>query len=222
MTRHTKKRYAARGGRALSFRMVLLAGLGVVALSARPAEARLIDLHAGARAGGIVGWGSTANTPDFFDKTKGGAMGIEVGAKLLVFDLSASFLQVLNGDGRVGTLSQLMLSFEFDVPVGRDRFQNGKSRNIIRPALGFGVGVGTPGPVSPPLNNAQVSDKGIVSQLELDYEHFLNPFMGIGVEGDYGYHYFLGGEANPVLKSTDHSSGYHMAALATFTFHLGY
>jgi hypothetical protein len=58
-----------------------------------------------------------------------------------------------------------------------------------------------------------------VSRFRLAYEYFLNQFMGIGLEGDFGYHYLLGGQA---VNSPDHSSGYHLVGLGTFTFHLGY
>ena len=48
----------------------------------------------------------------------------------------------------------------------------------------------------------------------------LNPYMGVGAQGDFGYHYLLGGEA--VNMTQDHSAGYHVIGLATFTFHLGF
>ena len=44
--------------------------------------------------------------------------------------------------------------------------------------------------------------------------------MGVGAQADFGYHYLLGGEA--VNNTQDHSSGYHVIGLATFTFHLGF
>jgi hypothetical protein len=203
--------------------LAVVAVVGALLVEGR-AEARLIDLHAGLRGGGITGWGDTKSTPDFFDKTKGPGLGFDLGVKLLVFDLSANFLQVFDGSGRVGTLTQLLLSFVIDVPVGYQTFRNtGKKRNIVRPALGAGVAFGTPGPVHPPLSNDQVSDKGLVTQMGVAYEHFLNPFMGVGVEGDFGYHYFVGGGASATANDVrDHSSGYHLAGFATFTFHLGY
>jgi hypothetical protein len=191
----------------------------VMAGGAGAAEARWFDLHAGIRAGGIVGWGTQSNTPDFFDKTSGGAAGFELGAKLLVFDVSANFLQVLNSDGRVGTLTQFLAGVKIDVPVGRAKMPDGKSRNIIRPGLVGGFGLGTPGPVHPPLSNDQISDKGVVSQAEIAWEYFLNPFVAVGLEGDAGYHYFLGGQV--VTNNADHSSGYHLIGLGTLTFHLG-
>jgi hypothetical protein len=204
----------------LSGRQVLVAA-AVLAMAgtAGRAEARVFDLRAGVRAGGIDGWGSSSTTPDFFNHTSGGAAGFELGARLLIFDVSANFLQVLNSNGRVGTLTQLLGGIQIDVPVGQAKLPNGKSQNIFRPGFVAGFGFGTAGPVHPPLDNAQVSDKGIVSQIEIGYEHFLGPFLGIGVEGDLGWHYFLGGQV--INSSLDYSSGPHVIGLGTLTFHLG-
>jgi hypothetical protein len=184
------------------------------------ADARLVDLHAGLRGGALVGWGSDSSTPDFFDKTRGGVLGFEMGVKLLVLDLSVNFLQVINGSGRVGTLTQFLLGVELDFPVGSGRSNVSRNRTILRPGINAGFGFGTPGPVSPPLTNSQISDKGFVSNLKLALEHFLNPYVGVGVEGDVGYHYFLGGMV--VTSSKDFSSGMHLTALGTVTLHLGY
>ena len=52
------------------------------------------------------------------------------------------------------------------------------------------------------------------------YEYFLNPFMGVGVEGQFGYHYLVGASGT-VNNSADHSSGYHIMGLGSFIFHLG-
>lgn len=195
---------------------VLVASLAAPSL----AEARLVDLRAGLRTGALIGWGTDSSTPDFFEKTRGGAMGFEVGAKLLVLDLSANFLQVINGDGRVGTLTQLLLGVEIDIPIGSGRSNQGRNRTILRPGISGGFGFGTPGPVDPPLDNSQISDKGFVSQLKIGVEHFLNPYVGLGVEGDLGYHYFLGGQV--ITSNKDFSSGMHMMLLGTATLHLGY
>jgi len=197
-----------------------------VALWTPAAEARLIDLHAGLTGGGITGWGSTSGTPDFFDRRKGGGLGAELGVKLLVFDLSATFFQYLDGGGRAGTLEQLLFGVNIDVPVGNDKFQEGvergKSRNIIRPLANIGIATGTPEPVQLPLDNAQISSKGIVSYWGVGYEHFLNEFMGFGGELEGGYHYFIDGGRSMLAANQTHSSGYQLAGFAKFTFHLGY
>jgi hypothetical protein len=108
------------------------------------------------------------------------------------------------------------------LPVGNATLRTGQSRNIIRPGFAAGFGLGTPAPVHLPLDNDQISSKGIVSQFKLAYEYFLNPYLGIGVEGDFGYHYFFGGATAGNVTVEDHSSGYHVIGLGTFTFHLGY
>jgi hypothetical protein len=202
----------------LASALLILAMVG----GARSAQARLIDLYAGATAGGFGGWGSTPSTPDFFDKTHGGAVGFDLGVKLLVFDLSASFLQALNGSGTSGTLIQFLLGTEVDVPLGQARLSDGQSKSVLKPEIAGGVGFGTPGPVSPPLTDSQISAKGIVCNATLGYEYFLNPFVGIGATGTFGYHYFFGGD---VVNSSDaqrHSSGYQLIGLGTVTFHIGY
>jgi hypothetical protein len=202
-----------------------LAAFGAVTLGARPAEARLIDLRAGVIGGGLTGWGQTPNTPDFFDRRKGPGLGLELGVKLLIFDLSGSFVQIFDSSGRAGTLSQVLIGVNIDVPVGNDKFQEGvergKSRNIIRPIANIGAAAGTPEPVRPPLDNAQISSKGLVSYWGVGYEHFLNEFIGVGAQAFFGYHYFIDGGMSDSGAQT-HSAGYQLTGFATFTFHLGY
>jgi hypothetical protein len=201
-------------------RFVGLAALATVALAARPAQARLIDLRAGGRFGGMVGWGSSS-TPDFFDKARGVGGGFELGAKLLVVDLSVNFSQLFEGS----SLTQMLLGFTFDIPVGNLYFQDGiakgKSRNIIRPILNGGFAVGTPNAVDLPLDDAQISQKGFISNFGASYEYFLNPFMAVGAQVDYGWHYFVGGGKSNFTGSQKHSAGYHFDGFATVTFHLG-
>ena len=195
-----------------------------LSLAARPAQARLIDLRAGVIGGGLTGWGQTANTPDFFKRRQGPGAGVEVGVKLLVFDVSASFLQLFNGSGTAGTLTQLLAGVNIDVPVGNDKFQEGvergKSKNIIRPIANIGGAIGSPEPVHLPIDNAQISSKGLVSYWGVGYEHFINEFVGVGAVANFGYHYFVGGDV--VNSASGHSSGFQLIGLGTFTFHLGY
>ncbi len=214
--------------------LLLTLVLGGALLAARPAEARLIDLYAGATAGGLAGWGTTPGTPDFFDTTRGGGVGFNLGLKLLIFDFSTNFFQTFNGSGAAGTLVQFLLGTEVDIPVGdaklpggqsqnadgQSQNADGQSQNVLEPEIAAGFGFGTPGPVNPPLNDSQVSAKGLVVNGTLGYEHYFNPFIAVGAKGTFGYHYFFGGD---VVNSVEgHSSGYHVSALGTLTFHLGY
>jgi hypothetical protein len=208
----------ARAGTA---RALLLSGalLATVA-AARPAQARLLDLYAGATAGGVGGWGTTPNTPDFFDSTRGPGVGFDLGMQLAIFDLSANFLQVFNSSGASGTLIQFLLGLEIDIPLGDAKLPNGQSQSELEPKVAGGFGFGTPGPVSPPLTDSQVSAKGFVANGSLGYEYYFNPFMAVGAQATFGYHYFVGGDV--VNSASGHSSGFQLIGLGTFTFHLGY
>jgi hypothetical protein len=209
-----------RPRRAVAVSLASLALGLLVALSAAPAQARLIDLYAGPRAGGMIGWGSRSTTPDFFEKARGAALGAEVGVKVLVLNLSVSFLQMLDGSGRSGTLSQALLGFELDIPIGNPRSPEERRKLLLRPGAGAGVGFGTPGPVRPPLSNDQISDKGFITQGKLALEYNPNVLLGFGVEGAFGYHYFVGAQAANNVST--HSAGYQMTLLGTATLHLGY
>jgi len=201
--------------------LLLTLVLGSLLMAARPAEARLIDLYAGATAGGLAGWGTTPNTPDFFDTARGGGVGFNLGLKLLVFDFSTNFFQTFNSSGAAATMVQFLLGTEFDIPLGEAKLPDGQSQNVLEPEIAGGFGFGTPGPVNPPLTNDQVSAKGLVVNGTVGYEYFFNPFIAIGAKGTFGYHYFFGPTA--VVNSVEgHSSGYQVSALGTLTFHLGY
>jgi hypothetical protein len=239
----------------------LAAGAAALLLvaAARPAEARIMDLHLSGDVGGITGWGQTANTPDFFAHTRGPAVGFDLGFKLLVFDLSVRYTQVFNSSGASGALTQFLLGFVIDVPIGSSTTEGteappppppppsqqqgawgegsgssqqpqppppppprerGRPTQILRPGIAAGFGFGSPGPVNPPLNADQVSDKGLVTEARLEYEYNLSSVIAVGAKGLLGYHYFLGGTA--VNSSQGHSNGYDLAGFGTLTFHLGF
>lgn len=190
------------------------------ALAARPAQARLVDLYAGATAGGVTGWGTTPNTSDFFDVTRGPGIGFDLGVKLLFIDVSANFLQVLNGSGTAGTFIQLLLGGEVDVPLGPVRLADGQPQNVLKPKLAAGFAFGTPAPVSGPLTDEQISAKGVVGDAILGYEYFIDPFVAVGAEATFGWHYLFGGDV--VNSSHGYSTGYHVIGVGTVTFHLGH
>ena len=129
-------------------------------------------------------------------------------------------MQIINGDGLGATLIQGMFGVEVDIPAGHMKLENGQSAQVVHTGAAAGFVLGTNAPAMLPVTNDQLADKGFSSRLRVAYEFFLNPFMGVGAQADFGYHYLLGGEA--VNMTQDHSSGYHVIGLATFTFHLGF
>jgi hypothetical protein len=183
------------------------------------AEARMIDLRVAAQGGLMGGWGTTSNTPDFFEQTRGPGFGFDVGLKLLVFDFSVNFLQIIDGNGLSGTLIQGLFGTDIDIPVGHMKLDNGESAHVLHTGIVGGVALGTGAPVMLPVTNDQLADKGFIARYRFAYEFFLNPFMGVGGEVNFGWHYFLGGEA--INNASAHSTGWQGMLLGNFTFHLG-
>ena len=199
--------------------VIAAAALAAAIVVPAVAQARVVDLRLAGNVGGMVGWGTTPNTPDFFEQTRGPGFGFELGAKLLVFDFSITFLQILKDGDLAGTLIQGLFGTEIDIPVGPYKLANGQSAQVLHTGIVAGVALGTGAPVMLPVTNDQLADKGFVARYRFGYEYFLNPFMGVGAQLDLGYHYFLGGQA--INNTKDHSAGYQGALLANFTFHLG-
>jgi hypothetical protein len=197
-------------------------GAALLAALAFPAvaQARIIDLRVGGNAGGMFGWGTTSNTPDMFRQTAGPGFGVETGLKLLVFDVSISVLQMIKNGGLKATLIQGLIGTDVDIPAGQAKLPSGQNVHIVHTGVEAGFVLGTNDPAVTPVTNDQLADKGFVSRYRLAYEYFLNQFMGVSVEGQFGYHYLLGGQA--INSTADHSSGYHIVGLASFIFHLGY
>jgi hypothetical protein len=200
----------------------LLGALALTLLAARPAQARLIDVYAAGTAGGVTGWGTTPKTPDFFSKTSGAGFGFDLGLKLLFLNFDATFLQVLNGTDTEGTIIQFLLGGEVDIPLGKLRFKNGEPVNVLKPKLAVGFGFGSPHSVHAPLTDDQISDKGVVADAILGYEYYVNPYIAIGAEATFGWHYFFGGDVVNSPDIRNHSNGYHLIGLGTVTFHLGH
>lgn len=187
--------------------------------TAGPASAKIVDLRASLLAGGQIGDGAGGTTPDFFRETRGPALGLEIGLRLTVVDLSFRFLQMVGADGRKGTLSTIpMLGLAFEIPIDGKRGSD-RRRLLLRPGVGVGFGFGTPGPVNPPLSADQISGKGIMALGRVGCEWMFNQFFGVGGELQGGYHYFFGGSG--LLNGNDQSSGWQLAAFAAATAHIG-
>ena len=147
----------------------------------------------------MFGWGTTSNTPDFFGRAAGPGFGFELGLKLLVFDLSVSFLQIIDGDGLSGTLTP--------GPVrGGDRHpgrahakldERRRASTSCTPGDRRRRRAGDRRAASVRRStNEQLADKGFVVALPLRLRVLLEPVHGRRRPRlDFGYHYFLGGQA---------------------------
>ncbi len=195
----------------------LLVGL-VATASPRPAEAKLLDVYAAARGGGVLGWGLNDINPeasDFFKTVHGPGMGAEIGIELLLLNASINFTQLFDTAGPAGTLTQFLLGFDGEIAVDGRK----KPQTYLRLGLAGGAALGTHRPVDPPLDNRQVSDKGFVGQATVALDQHLGDVFSIGLEVIPGYHFFFAGGDAPANVGANQSHGMHVMALLSLRAH---
>lgn len=195
------------------------AALAIALLGAPSARAEVLELYGSVRAGAIGGTGLNTlemRSTDFFDATRGAAFGVEVGAEILFIDLFANFTQVVDGGGALGTLTQILAGLDIEASLDGGK----KPRTFGRMGVAAGFALGTPAPVDPPLDEAQISDKGVVAQVTFALDYRLTSVLSIGAQLDGGYHYFFAGGAQAANDSTNQSKGLHVMAFLTFGLQL--
>jgi len=173
--------------------VAVIAGLTAIA---PPADAGLLELDAQIHAGGQAGkgWRGARQDEAFHDHSSGAGYGALVGVEFLFIDVWIEHNQFVNdardsGSGIHGTWTQFMtgMDVQFDIgdKAGQPPAQGEKDKRHYKTyaALGVGVGfgVGTGQQVDPPLDNAQITDKGAVGQAHLDFGYRLNEVMSIGI-----------------------------------------
>lgn len=193
-------------------------------LAAGEAHADVLSLRVEAHGGGMggAGMGGAAKDQAFFKDARGGAYGGLVGLEALFIDVWVDHHQIRTGDGLIGTWTQFMtgldLDFELRDPPPEDFSKDkkkaqpkGKLKGYIELGLGFGFGVGTGQQIDPPLNNAQVSDKGFLIEGKFGAGFALGKVLSLGVSVPVsaGY-YFKNGFAN---DENNHYSGIEGAVL---------
>jgi len=117
-------------------------------------------------AGAGTGLGGDQKDNDFFQRTKGFTYGATVGAKILFLRVWIEHQQYTSFSEFKGTWTQLMLGGGVDIPL-----QDVPIGELVPFDLGLtfggGFGVGTGQQIEPPLDNAQISDKGIIGEVAL-------------------------------------------------------
>jgi len=175
-------------------RLVVLA----MCLAPATAGAEVFKLYGEANLGGMYGTG-TAGTPKddaFFADARGGAYGLMLGAKLLFFDIHASHHQFISPDIRTWTQGTVGLSFGMDTGSEWDHKQG--TGGYLEFGFGVGFGVGTGAQVDPPLDNGQLTDKGILLEGRFGFgKHLSSVFdLGLTLPISYGFFYKTGAGAN--------------------------
>ncbi len=187
-------------------------------LCSRPADAALLELHAGLRAGGATGKGigGAQQDHDFFEGARGGVYGAVVGLEILFIDLWIEHDQLTDFEGLNGTWTQFMAG-----PHVMFGLSGGPSPKLFGElALSGGFGLGTGQQIAPPLSNGQVSDKGVMVELRVGLEYRLTEILGIGVALPmaWGYMFKNGVPAN---DTSNHYTTFRAMLVGTLTVRVG-
>ena len=198
-------------------------------LGASAASAEVLQLRAEALGGGAggVGVGGDAQDEAFHDGAAGATYGAAVGIEFLFIDGWIQHNQYHGSDGLVGTWTQFMAGLDVDFDLGKKtrgtsldaegKEQVGKKAyspayGELGMAVGFGVGTGQQ--IDPPLNNAQVTDKGFLGEVRIGFGYRFNRALSLGlvIPVQAGY-MFKNGVANDV---SNHYQSVQASALVNF------
>lgn len=157
---------------------------GVSVLLAPRANADLISVSADVHAGVAEGEGLSGErkAEAFSANAPANVLGVEIGAEVAFLDVWISHDQ-FRGDDRTATWTAAGLGFDIEMPLGDKLYVSG--------GLAGGVGLGTGQQVDPPLDAAQVSDKGVFGEARAELGLELGGGFRLGVAVPFSYGYYL-------------------------------
>src|SRR5689334_10061284 len=147
-------------------------GAAVVMLSLAPAaHADLFSARADLHVGGSGGAGLAGDQKDaaYFKNAPNGAYGALIGVQALIADAYIDHTQYTDGS-RVTTWTQFAVGIRVDVKTGAPPKEKGATEEpqptgYFELGLHAAFGLGTGQQVSPPLDNAQITDKAFLLEL---------------------------------------------------------
>jgi len=184
------------------------------------AHADILTVRAESRAGAAVGKGMFgARKDDAFQQQRGNASyGVLVGAEVFFIDAWIQHDQFVSGGSVDGTWTQFMTGFDVEIDFD-DGAKKGGSGGTWYAELGMGVGfgVGTGQQVNPPLDNAQVTDKGFVFEGRGLLGYRLTKLFSLGLSVPVQFGYFTKSGNGAVANNVDnHYSAMGGATMLTF------
>jgi len=198
-------------------RLFVAAAVAATAIgaNAQPAAADIFRLFGEAHGGGMDGQGTAGDQKDsaFFANAPHLTYGGLVGAELFIFDALIQHHQYTNGS-RLTTWTQFGLGLHFNIELGSEQEQKEKKGNYFELGVNAFFGIGTGQQVMPPLDNAQLSDKGFLAEARVGYgKHLSSMFdFGIVVPASYGY-FFKSGNGAAVNNLSTHYRGWEIEGL---------
>lgn len=166
----------------------------VLLLVAAPAvaSADTFKLFGEIHGGGMYGAGTAGAEKDssFFAEAPHGMYGAEIGAELLFFDAWIQHHQYTDGT-RLTTWTQFGLGIHNEIETGDAQQKKDHKGGYFEFGGGLWYGLGTGQQVKPPLDNAQISDKGFLLEGRIGFGTHLNKVMDLGLEVPVSYGFFF-------------------------------
>jgi hypothetical protein len=183
----------------------------VLAARATPAKADILKLFIEADGGGVVGQGETGNQvikdSAFFAKVPRIAYGGLVGAELMFLDVLVQHHQFTDGS-RIATWTQFGLAAHVQFDLGSPEQQKNHEGGFFEVSGGGWVGLGTGQQVSPPLDNAQISDKAFLIEGRAGAGRHLSSVFDLGIEVPVSWGYFFkNGNGAAINDASTHYQG---------------
>ncbi len=197
-------------------------------LSPAWAEAKVLDVYGSLKGGLVTGSGTNTlgpNAADYFEIERGPALGFELGAEIMAVDFIVNGTRMFDTrpneeagvkGGSGGTYFQFLVGIDGDFALD----SNPNPATFLRVGGNAGVGLGLHRAVQAPLDNSQVSAKGLVANGVLALDHHLSKVFVVGLEVMPGYHVFFPGGAEGDQGGDSHSRGFHLMTYAFLQFHL--
>jgi hypothetical protein len=184
------------------------------------ASADLLSIFGELQAGGMYGEGTSGaqQSSSFFAKSPHGAYGALVGAELLIFDAWIQHNQFTDGT-RITTWTQFGLGLHTRFDTGTPQQQQQHQGGYFDLGAGAWFGLGTGQQVMPPLDNAQVSDKGFLLEARVGGGWHLNSVLDFGLEIPVSWGYFFKNNA-PANDTSNQYEGVQGEVLLVLRAHL--
>ena len=178
-------------------RLAFASAIAAAALCSAPAPAGadLLSLYAQVHAGGSSGKGLGGDLKDeaFHDRAAGGTYGVKLGAEIALVDVWLQHDRYFND----GTWTQLMAGLDMELDIGSVYLELG---------AGAGLAVATGQQVDPPLDNGEITDKGIIVEGRGGLGYRFAPFLSVGATVPVQAGYLI--KSGPGTDVTGLSTGY--------------
>ncbi len=197
-------------------RRLIAAAFALCVLCAAPrAEAKWFEFWV-APIGGY-GWGTGTSEKDFYNHANGGAIGAEIGVKVLFIGIYADYLGWFGGDFDAfdAHLMTFNLGGDWDLSL------TDNLSLVIRVGAGIHLGFMPAESVVEieGVNYLQKSTRGVGVRAGLGLDYGFAKVLSVGLKPIVGYHYYFGGPGTPVNKGNSH--GFDVTILAYFRLGLG-